>query len=127
MRRKPKTCNLKGKSNGNEAVKDCENGKGKGGKGNGKGKGNCNGTNNAIGLDIDWLTRNLSQLKPPAILVILGLLSRSLVVTSLLVNNEQEVQILLTGSLRKKTTLDRVMEQVADQPFGDVLESLLRR
>lgn len=67
------------------------------------------------------------QLKPEVVLVILGLLSESLEIKSILVDRDQRVQIILEGSLKKKTTLDKVMDYVGQQPFDEVLKALLNR
>lgn len=61
------------------------------------------------------------------ILVIAGLLSGALKVDSLLVDARQEVQILLTGSLKQKTELEKVMDKVGAMPFDEVVKAMMGR
>lgn len=61
------------------------------------------------------------------ILVIIALLGGVLEVESVLVDKDQEVQIILSGSLKRKTQLDKIMDQVGSQPFDKVMKNLLGR
>lgn len=69
---------------------------------------------------------NLS-LTPSQILVIAGILAGVLQVNSVLVDKEQAIEILLVGSLRRKTELDKMMDKVGDKSFDEVMAALLRR
>ncbi|MCE5173585.1 hypothetical protein LQV63_30615 [Paenibacillus profundus] len=58
------------------------------------------------------------------IAVIAALLTNSLKVQSILVDRDQAVEVLLIGSLRKKTQMDQLVEQISDLSIGDFLDSL---
>ncbi|MBN3522305.1 hypothetical protein [Paenibacillus apiarius] len=68
--------------------------------------------------------RNGTKLSVEQIAVIAALLTNSLKVQSILVDRNQVVEVLLTGSLRKKTQMDQLIEQISDLSIGDLLESL---
>ncbi|MZP31290.1 hypothetical protein GTO91_16405 [Heliobacterium undosum] len=114
---------------GGEGKEGQNNGKGNGqsnrtGNGNGKGNGNCNGNGQQGNKKKKQAPLTINPLKAA---VIVGLLSDALSVNSLLVDRAQEVQIVLTGSLRRKTPLDKMLDEIGDQSFDDVLQALLRR
>lgn len=67
------------------------------------------------------------RLTPQTVLVILGLIAGSLQVTSVLVHIDQHIDILLTGSLRRKTRLDRMLDEIGTMPFDDVLRAIMGR
>ncbi len=67
------------------------------------------------------------SLTPVQILVIMGIITGSLDIDSLLVNKNQEIQILLIGSLKQKTGLEKMMDEVGKMPFDDVLKAILGR
>lgn len=69
----------------------------------------------------------LPDLAPSQVLVILGLLSGALEVDSVLIDKEQVVEIVLSGSLKRKTQLEKVMDQVGEMPFDDVMKAVLGR
>lgn len=69
----------------------------------------------------------LSQLTPSKILVIAGLLGDVFTVDSVLVDRDQNVEIVLIGSLKQKTQLEKVMDQVGKLPFDEVLKSIIGR
>jgi len=74
--------------------------------------------------------RNKMTLTSAQALVIAGLLGGSLSVFSVLVDADQEINIVLTGSLKKKTNndqLDSVLEQLGKVPFDDVIAAMVRR
>ncbi|MFB5673955.1 hypothetical protein ACE3NQ_10900 [Paenibacillus terreus] len=54
----------------------------------------------------------LSQLSPQQIAVIAGLLSNALTVDSILVDKDQRLQIVLGGSLRRRSKLDQLLEEL---------------
>lgn len=66
-----------------------------------------------------------SRLTLNEIAVIVALLTNALHVQSILVDRDQTVQVLLEGSLRKRSELDKLIDQVRDVPVGDFLSSLL--
>ena len=65
------------------------------------------------------------DLNPTELLVITGLIVDVLNVESVLVNRNQVVQIVLSGNLRRKTELERVMEQVGQLPFDQVIKAII--
>lgn len=72
-------------------------------------------------------TNKRLPLTPQQLLVILGLLSGALEVTSVLVDKDQLVQFVLTGTLKRPTRLDKMLEEIGRMPFDDVLKALLDR
>lgn len=66
-------------------------------------------------------------LSPAKILVIMGLASGALDVDSILVNKSQVIQIVLSGSVRQKTKMEKTMDQFGSMPFDEVMRSLLKR
>lgn len=67
------------------------------------------------------------SINPSQALVIAGILAGVLDVNSVTVDKEQEVQILLIGSLKQKTQLEKMMDQIGAMPFDDVLKALIGR
>lgn len=70
---------------------------------------------------------NNLNLTPSQILVISGLLGGVLSVESVLVDKNQTIQIILAGSLKRKTELEKMMDQIGDKPFDEVLKAMLGR
>ncbi|MBO2942923.1 hypothetical protein JJQ72_02885 [Paenibacillus sp. F411] len=69
----------------------------------------------------------LNNLTPQQIAVIAGLLTNALTVDSLLIDKEQRLQIVLGGSLRRKTRLDQLINELQDASLDELLDSLLNR
>lgn len=67
------------------------------------------------------------SLTPVQLLVIMGIITGSLDIDSLLVDKNQEIQILLVGSLKQKTSLEKMFDDVGKMPFDDVLRALMGR
>jgi len=67
------------------------------------------------------------NLNPSQVLVIAGFLGGVLDVESVLVDKQQGIEILITGSLKQKTQLEKVMEQIGDMPFDQVMQAMLGR
>lgn len=67
------------------------------------------------------------RLTPAQISVIFGLLTDALSVDSVLIDKEQTVEIVLSGSLKRKTELDNVLDIIGNMPFDEVLKAMLRR
>lgn len=67
------------------------------------------------------------NLSPQQIAVITALLLNTLQVQSVLVDKEQTVEVLLVGSLRRKTKIDRLLDEMSDVPVGDLWDALKRR
>ena len=70
---------------------------------------------------------NKLSLTPSQILVISGLLGGVLHVDSVLVDRDQHIQIILEGSLKRKTELEKMMDQIGKMPFDEVLKAMLER
>ncbi|WP_181454656.1 hypothetical protein [Paenibacillus dendritiformis] len=66
-----------------------------------------------------------SKLTPQQIAVVVGLLANALEVTSVLIDKNQKIEIVLSGSIRKKTKADRVAEQLNEISVGDLIEAIL--
>lgn len=66
------------------------------------------------------LNLNSSQL-----LVLAGILTGVLDVESILVSRDQTIDIVLTGTLRRKTQLDKIMSQVGQLPFDQVMKAII--
>ena len=79
-------------------------------------KGNCAGEN-----------KKKSKLSPQQLAVVVGLLTNSLEVNSVLIDRDQRIQIVLQGSLKKKTKADRVIEQLSDISVSDLIDAFLRK
>ncbi len=60
-------------------------------------------------------------------LVIAGILGGVLQVRSILFDKDQIVQILLEGSLKQKTELEKMLDQIGTMPFDEVMRALLER
>lgn len=64
----------------------------------------------------------------PAQAIIIGaMLTGVLEVTSVLVDRDQTVEVVLTGSLKKKTELEKLLDQIGSKPFDEVIKALLGR
>ncbi|MFE5319150.1 hypothetical protein ACFQ88_10610 [Paenibacillus sp. NPDC056579] len=91
---------------------------------NGNGSKKNNGFNQK---DIEKKLASFGKLTPQQIIVIAGLLTNALSVDSVLIDKDQEIEIVLVGSLRRKTKLDRLVDEVSQMNVGDLIESLIRR
>ena len=67
------------------------------------------------------------SISPSQALVIAGLISGALEVTSVLVDRDQEVQIVLAGSLKRKTELEKMVDQIGEMSFEEVMKAILNR
>lgn len=47
--------------------------------------------------------------------------------TSILVDKNQLVQFVLSGSLKKKTPLEQMIDQIGSMPFDEVMKAVLDR
>lgn len=65
------------------------------------------------------------KLSPATLFVIAGLLSGALEVDAIEVDRDQIIQISLEGSLKRKTQLDRIMEQIGQMPFEQVVRAIV--
>lgn len=67
------------------------------------------------------------SINPSTALVIIGLLSGVLQVDSVLVDRDQTVEFVLSGSLKQKTQLEKIMDQIGTMPFDEVMKAFLGR
>lgn len=67
------------------------------------------------------------KITPSQLVVIAGILGGVLEVDSITVDKDQTVQILLEGSLKRKTELEKVMDEIGQKPFDEVLKAMLGR
>ncbi len=80
--------------------------------------------NNTGSTDSSYNAEGISIL-PSELLVIAGIICDVLQVNSVLVNRNQEVQIVLTGTLKTSTQLDKVMRQLGHMPFDQVMKCII--
>lgn len=66
-------------------------------------------------------------INPSQILVIAGLLSGALSVESILVDKDQTVEIVVSGSLKRKTELDKMLDEIGSMSFDQVMKAMLER
>jgi hypothetical protein len=64
---------------------------------------------------------------PAQALVIGGIIGGVLDVESLLVDRDQSVQIVLSGSLKQKTELEKMLDEIGSMPFDEVIKAMLGR
>ncbi len=64
---------------------------------------------------------------PSQALIIGGIIGGVLNVESVLVDKNQTVEIVLSGSLKKKTDLEKMLDQVGSMPFDEVIKTMLER
>lgn len=67
------------------------------------------------------------NITPSQGLIIAALLGGVLEVESVLIDRDQSVQIVLIGSLKEKTELEKMMDQIGSMPFDEVMQALLDR
>ena len=72
-------------------------------------------------------SKRQSKLSPEQLAVIVGLLTNALTVQSVLLDRDKTVQIVLEGSLRRKTRMDRLLEEMKDMSIGELLASLQKQ
>jgi hypothetical protein len=64
---------------------------------------------------------------PQQLLVVAGILGGALEVNSVLVGRDQNIEILLVGSLKRQTQLDKILDQIGSLPFDEVVKSIIGR
>lgn len=67
-----------------------------------------------------------SNLNPSEILVLAGLLSGALEVSSIFVGRDQVVEVSLVGSLRRPTQTEIIMNQIGKCSFEEVIQAILK-
>jgi hypothetical protein len=86
-----------------------------------KGQGKIGRKNNLVGVN--------GRLTTAQAIVILGILTGSLNVFSVLVDADQLVSVVLRGTLKKeeKNEIDNIVAQIGNLPFDDVVKAMLKR
>lgn len=69
----------------------------------------------------------IPSLTPSKAVIIIGLIGDVLAVDSILLDKNQRVEIVLSGSLRHKTQLEKIMDQVGKMPFDEVMKAIIIR
>jgi hypothetical protein len=64
------------------------------------------------------------RLTPQQLSVIIGILTQALTVDSIMIDKDKNVEIVLAGSLRKKTKMDRLLAEMTELSIGDLLDSI---
>ena len=67
------------------------------------------------------------KLTPQHMAVIAGLLTNALEVQSIMLDKDQTIEIVLVGSIRKKTKADQIAEDLADISVADLINALMNR
>ncbi|BFH71580.1 MAG: hypothetical protein E6230_10620 [Paenibacillus dendritiformis] len=67
------------------------------------------------------------KLSPQQIAVIVGLLTNALQVDSVLIDRNQAIEIVLVGSIRRKTKADYVAEQMGGVSVAELIQAILRQ
>jgi hypothetical protein len=67
------------------------------------------------------------KLTPQQLAVIAGLLTNALEVQSIMLDRDQTIEIVLVGSIRKKTKADQIAEDLADISVADLINALMNR
>lgn len=72
---------------------------------------------------------NTAKLTTTQILAILALLAGTLEVTSVVIDRDQAVQLVLSGTLKKEkeNPLDEVVTQLGNLPFEEVMKAMFNR
>ncbi|WP_404451474.1 hypothetical protein LG329_14155 [Virgibacillus necropolis] len=70
---------------------------------------------------------NKHNLSPQQVAVITALLLNALQVESVLIDKDQTVEVILQGSLRRKTKMDKLLDDISGIPVGDLWDALNRR
>lgn len=77
---------------------------------------------------IDALKELLSQgLTTEQIAVITAILTNTVSVNAVFIYKDQKVQIVLEGTVRKKTKMDKLLDQMSGLSVGDLLNSISNR
>lgn len=93
--------------------------------GNGKNGKSCNnGKDGNGGNDNSGFKLNLP---PQKLAVIAGLLTNVLEVKSVLIDRNQVIEIVVDGSLKRKTPLDKALDVIGPFPFDQVIRAISDR
>ena len=67
------------------------------------------------------------SITPEQALVIAGIPGNALKVESVLIDRRQNVEIVLIDTLRRKTQMDKLMDQIGSMPFDNVVKAFIER
>ena len=70
---------------------------------------------------------NGDSINPSQVLIISAMLAGVLEVTSVLVDRNQTIEIVLTGSLKRKTDLEKLLDQIGTKTVDEVIKAMLGR
>jgi len=88
---------------------------------------NASGSNSNKNKSNNNSNGNKLSITPAQALVIAGIVGGVLDVDSILVDRDQIVQIVLEGSLKKKTELEKMLDEIGSMPFDEVVKAMLER
>ncbi len=95
------------------------------------GAGTMSGSNGACGTNgssgSGGPNTSADGINPSQVLIISAMLAGVLEVTSVLVDRNQTIEIVLTGSLRKKTELEKLLDQIGSKTLDEVVKAMLGR
>ncbi|WP_051273729.1 hypothetical protein [Desulfotruncus alcoholivorax] len=74
---------------------------------------NSNGQDSPIGLT------------PSKILILIGILGGVLSVNSVLIDKRQVIEIVLVGSLKRKTEMDKCLDRIGSKSFEEVMKGIV--
>ena len=88
------------------------------------------GVNDTRNYNFDKFHKNNSdksvmKLTPTQTMIIIGVITNAIEVHSALVDRNQAVQALISGSLKKKTELEKTIEAIGKLPFEEVLKAVI--
>ncbi|HEX2945590.1 MAG TPA: hypothetical protein VHT96_06515 [Clostridia bacterium] len=66
-------------------------------------------------------------INPSQALIIGAMLAGVLEVTSVLIDRNQTIEIVLTGSLKRKTELEKILDQIGSKTLDEVVKAMLGR
>ncbi|MFZ5597421.1 MAG: hypothetical protein ACOY31_10475 [Bacillota bacterium] len=75
----------------------------------------------------DTAGKNCIKLTPARLLVLAGILGGVFSVTSVLIDKNQTVQVLLSGTLKRKTDLDKMLDSIGSKSFDEVMGAIVDR
>lgn len=89
---------------------------------------NAGKNDNGVSKNINGAGKNGSKnWSPQQLAVMVGLLTKALSVDSVMIDKDQNIEIVLGGSLRKSTQMDRLLEEMSDLSIGELLDSIKNR
>lgn len=85
----------------------------------------CNNKKSANGKSKnDSLKGLFGDLSPEQIAVIAALITKSLSINSITLDKDQKIEVVLSGSLKQKTKMDKLLEEASSLTISDLLDSI---